>query len=169
MVADIAFNPDTEPIMAQQSPLGITVVDIDPSLDSEALHALARKSITALLDSDGNPHPIPPAVAELVSSVLNALADKRPVEFMDSRHPLTTQTAADLLGMSRQFLVQLLEKGEIPFHRVGTHRRILAGDLQAYARERSAKRLAALDRMTEELVEAGLYDRVVPLGRHHGT
>jgi hypothetical protein len=65
--------------------------------------------------------------------------------------------------MSRQFFVRLLDADELPFHYVGTHRRVFFKDLVAYQRKRSLKRKAALDKMTEEVVAAGLDDQYVDL------
>jgi excisionase family DNA binding protein len=71
---------------------------------------------------------------------------------------LTTQQAAELLNVSRPHLVKLLRDGEIPFHKVGRHRRVRVEDLLAYKERRDSKRRRLLQKMTREAHEAGLYD-----------
>ncbi|HZK67184.1 MAG TPA: helix-turn-helix domain-containing protein [Chloroflexota bacterium] len=71
---------------------------------------------------------------------------------------LTTQQAADLLNVSRPHLIKLLETGEIPFHKTGTHRRIRFDDLMRYGRLRDQKEASALDEMARDAQEMGLYD-----------
>lgn len=71
---------------------------------------------------------------------------------------LTTQAAANFLGVSRQHLVDLLEEGEMDFHYVGTHRRVYFRDLKAYANQRDSKRKETLDELFEKVTDAEKYD-----------
>lgn len=80
----------------------------------------------------------------------------RSLVLMPQEQQLTTQRAAELLGMSRLYLIHLLDAGEMPFHLVGKHRRIALRDVLAYANHRDARR-AALDKMARDALDAGLY------------
>ncbi|MCB1244354.1 MAG: helix-turn-helix domain-containing protein [Verrucomicrobiae bacterium] len=77
---------------------------------------------------------------------------------MPEDESFTSQAAADYLGMSRPFLISLLDKGEIPFHYVGSHRRIVFKDLLDYERERDAARREAMSNLSKNVLEAGLDD-----------
>jgi excisionase family DNA binding protein len=74
---------------------------------------------------------------------------------------VTTQQAADIMGVSRPFFIKLLESGVMAHHRVGNQRRVSLRDVQEFARKRDEARLAALDRLTQDAFEAGLYERNV--------
>jgi excisionase family DNA binding protein len=62
---------------------------------------------------------------------------------------VTTTQAAELLSVSRPFLIKLLERGEIPFHMVGTHRKLRASDVTRYRNQRALKRKDALKSMAD--------------------
>ncbi len=70
---------------------------------------------------------------------------------MTSTHmELSIKQAADFLNVSRPFLVQLLENGKIPFHKIGTHRRVKSSDLMEYKQEIEQQRLHTLDELAEQ-------------------
>ncbi|HTB17769.1 MAG TPA: helix-turn-helix domain-containing protein [Bryobacteraceae bacterium] len=73
---------------------------------------------------------------------------------------LTTQQAAEMLGVSRPFLIELLNKEQIPFHLVGTHRRIYLQDLLRYREHRDGQRRGILNRMAREAVADADYDQI---------
>ena len=67
-----------------------------------------------------------------------------------------------MVGISRQYFVQLLEEGRIPFHKVGTHRRVHLRDLLEYRKQRDAGRRKMLDEIAQEAVADGVYDVIPP-------
>lgn len=71
---------------------------------------------------------------------------------------LSPQAAANLLGVSRPHLVNLLDADAIPHHRAGTHRRVYLKDVLDYQRRRDRTRRSALDKLSSEVEAAGLYD-----------
>ncbi|WP_255955939.1 helix-turn-helix domain-containing protein [Streptomyces odontomachi] len=99
---------------------------------------------------------LPRPVAEMFASILAALAHGQGVQIMPVDAELTTQQAADLLNVSRPYLIGLLESGEIPFRLVGRHRRIRFADLRQYLRQEEARRKDAADELMELDQELGL-------------
>ncbi|MGI8467032.1 MAG: helix-turn-helix domain-containing protein [Pyrinomonadaceae bacterium] len=80
----------------------------------------------------------PPQAIRVLKTTLKLLAEGKEVTVTAAEPTdLSTQKAAEYLKVSRPFLVNLLETGKIPFHKVGTHRRVLFSDLQAYKRNDS--------------------------------
>jgi excisionase family DNA binding protein len=73
---------------------------------------------------------------------------------------LTTQQAADILNVSRQYLVRLLDEGRLPCSKTGSHRRILVGDLLAFKLERDQNRREALDKLTQLSEDLGGYSEL---------
>lgn len=77
---------------------------------------------------------------------------------MPEDETFTTQAAANFLGMSRQHLVDLLEGGQIPHHKVGSHRRIFFQDLRAYSAKRDLARRNMMDELFDRVNDSGKYD-----------
>ena len=100
---------------------------------------------------------IPSTVFELLERLTALLARGEAVSIVPVRQELTTQQAADILNVSRQYLVRLLDLGEIPCRRTGKHRRVRAADVLAFKRRRDVKRRATLDEMTRLSQELGGY------------
>jgi excisionase family DNA binding protein len=110
-----------------------------------------------LLGPDGEQAPLPEEVYRILIRVVEALREGKAITVVPLTQRLTTQEAADFLGVSRPTLVKLLDQGKIPYEQPGRHRRILFSDLLHYAERRQDERRAALDQMTEEASAAGIY------------
>jgi excisionase family DNA binding protein len=151
--------------MSAQPESRIDPSDLSAEQVTRMLEVVEGGGRPVLIGADGERIELPTALNDLFLSIIQAMHRKEAVFLMHENEAFTTQAAANFLGVSRQYLVRLLEDGQIPFHFVGTHRRVLFADLVAYQQARSEMRRAKLDAMTEELVEAGLYDRFVPLER----
>lgn len=87
---------------------------------------------------------LPAAAVRLLGALLAELAKGNAVTLMPHHAELTTQEAADLLNVSRPFLVSLLESGQLPHHKVGTHRRVRFSDLMVYKQRRDTESESAL-------------------------
>jgi excisionase family DNA binding protein len=98
---------------------------------------------------------LPRQAVSMLAYILSQAAAGRGVSVMPSHAELTTQQAADLLNVSRPYLIGLLEAGTIPFKLVGRHRRVRWDDLMAYKRETEAQSRAAADEVAELGQELG--------------
>lgn len=96
---------------------------------------------------------IPDKAFEHLGKILQAMAEGKDVFIICNEEELTTQEAADILNISRPHLVKLLESGEIPFTKVGKHRRVQFEDLNAYKKKRQKNRQHHLREMAKQAQE----------------
>ncbi len=116
----------------------------------------------ALVTPDGTLVHLPAAVYEVLSQVITAMRAGRAITVAPLAQRLTTQEAADLLGVSRPTLIKLLEEGKISFEKPGRHRRVRLDDLLAYRDQRRQERSQALDDLVQQTDALGLYDEEAP-------
>lgn len=141
---------ETDPVLAP---------DKDAPLVRELDDALAKNPGTAKLRTpSGEEIELPHSVFEALARVVHEMAHGKAVRVLPVHAELTTQQAAELLNVSRPFLVGLLEEGGIPFRKVGSHRRVRLEDLLVYKDRRDRERRQALDELAAESQELGLYD-----------
>ena len=114
-----------------------------------------------LVGASGERVDIPPTVYAVFRKIVELMAEGKSVTLLPDNQVVSTQRAADLLGMSRPFFIKLLESGAMAHHRVGNQRRVYLRDVLEFARKRDEERQAALDRLSQQAFEAGLYDRNV--------
>jgi excisionase family DNA binding protein len=142
----------------------VTLLESDQA-QIRQLNRMLQLGAPALLAADGQRLDLPDAVFRLLKDIVRNMQLGRAIALIPENQQLTSQRAADLLGVSRPHLIKLLERGELPYHKVGSHRRICLKDLLAYQKRRDVERKAALDRIAKEAFESGLYDRTgIPEG-----
>lgn len=126
---------------------------------ADMLDRLGPEAVTTLSGPNGEQLVLPAEVFTVLHEVVEAMSNGQAVTIAPLHQRLTTQEAAELLGISRPTLVKLLEEGEIPYEQPGRHRRIKLVDVLEYRDRRSSKRREALDQMVEIAEEGEMYER----------
>lgn len=93
---------------------------------------------------------LPPSAVQLLFTIFDEMSAGNAVTLLPVHAELTTQEAADVLNVSRPFLVNLLDEQKIPYRKVGTHRGILFADLMRYKHQIDGDRRATLDQLTHD-------------------
>jgi excisionase family DNA binding protein len=122
------------------------------------LAAMLAREPVEMVGADGERLALSPRTQQLVRNIVESLAADRVIFVSAMKKDLTTQQAADLLNVSRPYLIKLLEEGAIPYSKVGTHRRVQYGDLMAYAGTWKAEQKRLLRELTQINEEMGFYD-----------
>ena len=150
--------------MSTQTTEATTVL---PPADMEAMVDLSRflahvTEPAALLGPEGQTVPLPMEAYQVLVKVVESMRAGKAITVAPLDQRLTTQEAADFLGIRRPTLVKLLEQGEIAYERpaAGRHRRMRLSDVLDYQRRKREERRTTLDQITAEAAEAGLYEEV---------
>ncbi|MBW4671706.1 MAG: helix-turn-helix domain-containing protein [Cyanomargarita calcarea GSE-NOS-MK-12-04C] len=101
---------------------------------------------------------IPESVYQVLRQVVHAFVLGQSISIMPQQQEMTTQEAADFLNVSRPYLIKLLEQGNIPYIKVGSHRRVRFEDLKNYKQLRDTERGRILDELTQESQDMGFYE-----------
>jgi excisionase family DNA binding protein len=113
----------------------------------EILEHTGGGGFSVLHRADGLLADLPAELVQALRYIVRELDSGREVTISSSTEVLTSQQAADLLGMSRPTLVRLLDSGHLPFEKIGSHRRVLRRDVLAFRERRRQEQYAALDAM----------------------
>lgn len=125
---------------------------------SAYLQMKSRTQQIDILDDKGTSHPVkvPMSALRLLVDVLSEIGDGNAVSIIPIHAELTTQQAADVLNVSRPYFVKLLENGDIPFHKTGTHRRVRYQHVVEYKEKIDSLRRDSLSQLAEQAQELGM-------------
>lgn len=112
--------------------------------------------VSVRVESEDEPVTVPRPAIDLLVRMLATMAAGQAVTLVPEHAELTTKQAADVLNVSRPFLISLLESGEIEYRKVGTHRRVTAESLLDYKRRDDAGRRDAADELSQLSQDMGL-------------
>ena len=124
----------------------------------EAIEEIAQSADAMLVEpGTGRQVALPEAARAVLLAAAHALRRGGRVSLIPVGASLTTQQAAELLNVSRPYLIRILEAGDLPYEMVGTHRRLDLDDVLRYRAQRTQRRRDALRRLSEEADELGIY------------
>jgi excisionase family DNA binding protein len=119
---------------------------------------LEQDSELELTGADGSAVPLPAELRSVLTTVVTAMRRGQAVTLAPVGQRLTTQQAADLLGISRPTLIKLLEANKIPYETPGRHRRIRLNDLLTFQAQRREEQRRVLRELAQDAQDLGLYD-----------
>lgn len=134
-----------------------TIFPPDDSVLRQLEEFIESVPVAELKSPEGRSTPLPHEVYEVLRDVVEAMSRGQAITVAPHDQTLTTQQAADLLGISRPTLVKLLERGDIPFTQPGRHRRVRLADALSYRQGSREAAERGLDELVELSEEADLY------------
>lgn len=135
------------------------VAKLSELLDGLAHPRKRRAPACQIVGPKGETIAVPASVFYILERVAEVMARGDAVTVVPVGRELTTQQGADLLNVSRQYLVRLLDGGVLPFTKTGKHRRLRIEDVLTFKEKRDAERKAALRDLSHLTEEDGGYDR----------
>jgi len=117
---------------------------------SKTLSQYVSRNLSIRVNATNDEIELPEGAVRLLVDILTNMAEGNAVTLIPVHVELTTKQAADILGVSRPFLIRLLEEGKIPFRKVGTHRRVYFKDVQVYKIQIAKERQSVLTQLVEE-------------------
>ncbi|WP_433347801.1 helix-turn-helix domain-containing protein [Micromonospora sp. CA-111912] len=140
---------------------------VEPS--GEELRRFARRFLRGrrlqLIIDGSEPVDVPPVVGEALAEVVSILGRGRPVRVMQENVEISTGEAAAILGVTRPTVVKLMNDGALPYTRPNSSRRVALHDVLTYKEQRSRARREALDELTGDAIDMGVYDEAMRRGR----
>jgi excisionase family DNA binding protein len=127
----------------------------------QALERVLHRGVPSFVTAAGERIELPGTVFEVLKKVVGFMSHGQAISLVADNQLVTTQRAADTLGMSRPHFIKILESGAMAHHRVGNQRRVYLCDVLEFAKKRDAERLASLDRLSRDAFESGMYERNV--------
>jgi excisionase family DNA binding protein len=124
------------------------------------LHRILQLGTPALVGPTNERLELPETIYHLLKDVARTLMSGRGIMLIPQKQQVTTQAAANFLGVSRPHLIKLLESGKIAFVKVGQHRRILLKDLKEFQEARDSRRKTALNNLARAEYEEGGYEGI---------
>ena len=109
-----------------------------------------------LVSDSGESVDLPDEMVSVIGDVAREMSRGYEVAVLSRQRAVTTQEAADILGVSRPYVVKLLESGQMPFHHAGTHRRVELQDVLDYKEKRDQVRRDSLRALTQESQSMGM-------------
>lgn len=131
---------------------------LDPAELDRLMSVIGRDERPALVGREGVRIDLPEPIFHVLVNLIRQMQEGRAVVLMPEDETFTTQAAATFLGVSRQHLVDLMDRGEIPHHRVGSHRRVTLKDLMVFQKARDVERRKALGGLFKKLKQEGYYE-----------
>ncbi|MET0636900.1 MAG: helix-turn-helix domain-containing protein [Chitinophagaceae bacterium] len=136
-----------EKVTKEDQELARASVETLKKKSNQVLNSSRRYARIKFIESEGYIH-VPKKALTILYEIVKEMSEGKSVNFISSDEELSTEDAAIILNVSRPFVVKLLEKNEIPYSKIGTHRRMLRSDIEAYQRKMKKSRKEQLNKLS---------------------